>query len=154
MGYLVLVHHTRFPGWPRNDLDLPYFGQYLVTEVGPSTVRVKASPSMGGFVDVGYSQLKRYTAVEDDALEAWEELAIEAERSKMAADEDENKGGVQEENGVQQLPEMDDDEMKKRRTATSWSRSYSTSTNTGGVFSDDGLSKLATAHGNPSAHSC
>ena len=75
-GDLVLVHHTRFPRWPRNDLDLPYFGPYLVTEVGPSIVKVKASPSMGGFVDVCYNQLKRYTAVEDDDLEAWEELAI------------------------------------------------------------------------------
>ena len=41
-----------------------------MTEVGPSTVKVKASPSMGGFVEVGYNQLKRYTAVEDDDLEA------------------------------------------------------------------------------------
>ena len=63
---------------------------------------------------MGYNQLKRYTAVEDDDLEAWEELAIEAERSKMAADEDENEGGVQEEDGVQQLPEMNDGEMKEK----------------------------------------
>ena len=81
-----------------------------MTEVGPSTVKVKASPGMGGFVDVGYNQLKRYTAVEDDDLEAWGELAIEAEKSKMAADEDENEGGVQEGDGVQQLPKMDDEE--------------------------------------------
>ena len=112
-GDLVLVHHTRFPGWPRNDLDLPYFGPYLLTEVGPSTVKVKASPSMGGFVEEGYNQLKRYTAVEQDDLEAWEELAIEAKRSKMAADDDQNEGGVKEEDGVQQLPEMDDEEMKE-----------------------------------------
>ena len=63
---------------------------------------------------MGYNQLKRYTAVENDDLEAWEELAIDAERSKMAADEDENEGGVQEEDGVQQLPEMDDEEMKEK----------------------------------------
>ena len=113
-GDLVLVHHTRFPRSPQNELGLLYFRPYLVTEVGPSTVKVKASTSMGGFVDVDYNQLKRYTAVEDDDLEAWEELAIEAERSKMAADEEENEGGVQEEDGVRQLPEMDDEEMKER----------------------------------------
>ena len=73
---------------------------------------------MAGFVDVGYNQLKRYAAVEDDDLEAWEELAIQAERSKMAADEDENEGGVQEEDGVQQLPEMDDEEMKEKDSYT------------------------------------
>ena len=32
----------------------------------------------------------------------------------MAADEDENEGGVQEEDGVPQLPEMDDQEMKEK----------------------------------------
>ena len=117
-GDLVLVHHTRFPRWPRNHLDLPYFGPYLVTEVGPSTVKVKVSPSMGRFVEVGYNQLKRYTAVEDDDLEAWKELAVEAERSKMATGQDENEGGVQEEDGVQQLPEMDDGEMKERDRCT------------------------------------
>ena len=68
---------------------------------------------MGGFVDVGHNQPKGYTEVEDDDLEAWEALAMEAERSKMAADEDENKGGVQEGDGVQQLPKMDDEEMKE-----------------------------------------
>ena len=52
--------------------------------------------------------------MEDDDLEAWEELAIEAERSKMAADEEENEGGVQEEYGVQQLPEIDDEEMEEK----------------------------------------
>ena len=113
-GDRVLVHHTRFPRWPRNGLDLPYFGPYLVTEVEPGTVKVKASPSMGGFVNVGYNQLKGYRSVEDDDLEAWEELAIKAGKSKMAADEDENEGVVQEGDGVQQLPEMDDEEMKER----------------------------------------
>ena len=32
----------------------------------------------------------------------------------MAADEDENEGGVQEEDTVQQLPEMDDEEMEEK----------------------------------------
>ena len=111
---LVLVHHRRFPWSTRNDLDLPYFGPYLVTEVGPSTVKVKASTSMGGFVEVGYNQLKRYIAVEDDDLEAWEELAARVERSKMAAEEVENEGDLQEEDEVPQFPEMEDEEMKER----------------------------------------
>ena len=112
------VHHTRIPRWAQNELYLPYFGPYVVTEVSPSTVKVKASPSMGGFVEVGYIQLKRCTAVEDDDVEAWEESAAEAERSKIAADEDENEGGMHEEDQVHQLPEMDDAEIKERECHT------------------------------------
>ena len=113
-GDLVLVRHSRFPRWPRNDLDLFYFGPYLVTEVWLSAVKVKANPSMGGFMEVGYNQLKRYIAVEDHDVQAWKELAAEVERSKMAADEDKNEGGVQEGDGVHQLREKDDEQMKER----------------------------------------
>ena len=59
-GDRVLVHHSKFPRWQHNDLHLPYFEPYPVTEVGRNTVKVKASPSMGGFLDVGYNQIKRY----------------------------------------------------------------------------------------------
>ena len=36
----------------------------------------------------------------------------------MAADKDENEGGVQEEDGVRQLPEIDDEEMEERDCCT------------------------------------
>ena len=110
----MLVHHPRFPCWPRNDLDLPYFGPYLMKEVGVSTLKVKASPSMGGFLDVGYNQVKRYTAIEDDDLETWKHLAAEAERSKAAADEDEKEGVLDEEQEAPQLREMNEEEMKEQ----------------------------------------
>ena len=29
----VLVHHSRFKAWPRDTLDSPYFGPFLVTDV-------------------------------------------------------------------------------------------------------------------------
>ena len=111
-GDRVVVHHSRFPRWQHNDLHLPYFEPYPVTEVGRNTVKVKASPSMGGFLDVGYNQIKRYAAVEDEDLEAWESLALEAQKSKEAADEDEQEGGL-DIDAKDQLPEMNDEEMKE-----------------------------------------
>ena len=112
-GDLVLVHHSRVPRWKRNDLDLPYFGPYLITEVGKTTVTVKASLSVGGFVDVGYNQIKCGTAVENEDLEAWEALALEAEQSKAAAEEDEPEGGLDADAEEESSPGMNDEEMKK-----------------------------------------
>ena len=36
IGDWVLVHHTRFKAWPRNTLDSPYFGPFLVTDQNSS----------------------------------------------------------------------------------------------------------------------
>ena len=47
IGDMVLVHHKRLPLWKKNDLDLPYYVPFLVTDVGPSSVKVRASPRFG-----------------------------------------------------------------------------------------------------------
>ena len=52
IGDMVLVHHRRLPHWKKNDLDLPYYGPFVVTDVGPSSVRVRASPRFGGEMEV------------------------------------------------------------------------------------------------------
>ena len=47
MGDMVLVHHKRLPHWKKNVLDLPYYGPCMVTDVGPSSVKLRARPRLG-----------------------------------------------------------------------------------------------------------
>ena len=65
IGDMVLVHHRRLPRWKKNDLDLPYYGLFMVTDVGPSSVKVRASPRFGGEIEVGFPFLKRYTLMDE-----------------------------------------------------------------------------------------
>ena len=41
---MVLLHHKRLLRWKKNDLDRPYYAPFMVTDVGPSSVKVRASP--------------------------------------------------------------------------------------------------------------
>ena len=65
IGDMVLVHHKRLPRWKKNDLVLPYYGPFVVTDVGPSSVKVRASPWFGGEIEVGFPFLKRYTLMDE-----------------------------------------------------------------------------------------
>ena len=47
IGDMVLVHHRRLPRWKKNDLDLPYYGPLMATDVGPSSVKVPQVPGLG-----------------------------------------------------------------------------------------------------------
>ena len=44
---MVLVRHKRLSRWKKNDLDLPYYGPFMVTDVGPSSGKGSASPRFG-----------------------------------------------------------------------------------------------------------
>ena len=48
IGDMVLVHDNRLPRWKKNDLDLPYYGPFMVTDVGLSSVKVRASRKFWG----------------------------------------------------------------------------------------------------------
>ena len=44
IGDWVLVHHSRFEAWPRNTLDSPYLGPFLVTDVAEGSVWIRTHP--------------------------------------------------------------------------------------------------------------
>ena len=110
IGDWVLVHHTRFKAWPRNTLDSPYFGPFLVTDVAEGSVWIKTHPKYGGLVEKGYPQLKHSDVLDD--LYDWEEdlqESLEAAAEDLAADpmdEDEELPPM-ENDGSLQMPERD-----------------------------------------------
>ena len=97
----VLVHHTRFKAWPRNTVDIPYSGPFLVRDVAEGSMWIKTHPKYGGLVEVGYPQLKHSDVLDD--LYDWEEdlqESLEAAAEDLAADPmDEDE----------ELPRMEDD---------------------------------------------
>ena len=56
----VLVHKRRFPQWPTRILDSQWFGPFRIIKVKPTSVIVRASPKIGGDVEVAYAFLKKY----------------------------------------------------------------------------------------------
>ena len=48
VGDLVLVHHSRLPGRPRNSLQHPYSERYRITKIDGSRIHVRCSPCLGG----------------------------------------------------------------------------------------------------------
>ena len=101
IGDWVRVHQSRFKAWPRNTLDSPYFGPFLVTDVAEGSVWIKTHPKYGDLVEVGYPQLK-HSDVPDDLYDWEEDLqeSLEAAAEDLAAD----PMGKDEE-----LPHMEDD---------------------------------------------
>ena len=55
--------------WKENDLDLPYYGPFVVTDVRPSSGKVRPSPRFGGESEVGLPFLKRYTLIDEYELD-------------------------------------------------------------------------------------
>ena len=119
IGDMVLVHHRRLPRWKKNNLDLPYYGPFMVTDVGPSSVKVRASPRFGGEIEVGFPFLKRYTLMDeyDLDLEGFDD-EMAAEEDELNGDQDEDMtselGSAEDSEGEGQLPDMDAKEMKAK----------------------------------------
>ena len=119
MGDMVLVHHERLPRWKKNDLHLPYYGPFMVTDVGPSSVKVRASPRFGGEIEVSFPHLKRYTLMDeyDLDLEGFHD-EVAAEEDELNDDQDEDMtselGNAEFSEGGGQLPDMDTKEMKSK----------------------------------------
>ena len=57
-----------------------------MTDVGPSSIKLQASPRFGGEMEVGFPFLKRYTLIEEY------DLGLEGEDDGMAAEEEEPHG--------------------------------------------------------------
>ena len=78
----VLVHPKRFPQRKMKGLGIQWYGPYRVVHGGAHSVRVRASPTLGGEVVVHHSFLKRWpggTVLDDDldGEEVGEELQDE-----------------------------------------------------------------------------
>jgi hypothetical protein len=109
VGDLVLVHNERLPTRVRTKLSLPWFGPYYVTAVKPNYVKVKASPRLGGILEVSHRHLKHYTELyegEETDLEKLlsEELAA-LEDAKVGDDMDIEDEEVEEETTVDMTKE-------------------------------------------------
>ena len=61
---------SRFKAWPRNTLDSPYFGPFLVTDAAEGSLWINTHPKYGGLAEVGYPQLEHYDVLDD--LYDWE----------------------------------------------------------------------------------
>ena len=106
---MVLVHHRRLPRWKKNDLDVPYYGPFMVTDVGPSSVKVRASPRFGGEIEVSFPFLKRYTLMDEYDLD-FEGFEDEVDMEDMTSE----LGSAEVSEGEGQLPDMDTKEMKAK----------------------------------------
>ena len=84
-GEYVLIHKRRFPQWPTSILGSQWFGPFRVQSVKSHAVVVRASPKLGGEVEVAYSFLKKFPqGIGDDEDEGGEsndeKIAEEDER--------------------------------------------------------------------------
>ena len=119
IGDMVLVHHKRLPRWKKNNLDLPYYGPLMVTDVGPSSVKIRASPRFGGKVEVGFPFLKGYTLMEEYDLDLGGfDNKMAAEEDELNDDQDEDMTSelmsTEDSEGEGQLPDLNRKEMKAK----------------------------------------
>ena len=53
IGDFVLVHKKRFPQWTLSKLSTQWFGPYRIIKIQHASVTIRASPTLGGEVQVG-----------------------------------------------------------------------------------------------------
>ena len=58
VGDHVLVHKSWFPQLQVDQFHAPHFGPYKITQVGPGSVLVRLSPTLGGEIRVAHSFLR------------------------------------------------------------------------------------------------
>ena len=71
VGYLVLVHHSRLPTWPRNCLQDPYLGPYRIMKIDGSRIHVRCSPRLGGELLCAPRQLRHYHSPDELSWDEW-----------------------------------------------------------------------------------
>ena len=62
-GDFVLVHKNRWPGKKVSKIESPRFGPFRVHEVFHNTLKVFASPTLGGLVEVSMWHCKRWSSI-------------------------------------------------------------------------------------------
>ena len=85
-GDYVLVHKNRWPQRKISKLESQWLGPYRVHEVHHNSLKVFASPTLGGLVDVSLSQVKRWSSIhgeEEDLDEVEPEIEIQVEQEEL-----------------------------------------------------------------------
>ena len=107
-GDFVLVHKNRFPRFRPRKLGSQWFGPYRVVDTFSGSVKVRASPKLGGEVIVGHSHLKIFPVEmeleedldmgegEEELAKKDEELGQEEEEWEVVGEELEEKSGKEE----------------------------------------------------------
>ena len=77
----VLVHRRRFPQWHVEALGPQWFGPYRIVKVKAFSVKLRASPKLGGEIEVPHEFLKKWphTILEDDEPFEFDEGSAEEE---------------------------------------------------------------------------
>jgi hypothetical protein len=83
----VLVHTGRFPQWPITKLGSQWFGPYRITKEKSQSVEVKASPNLGGVIDVAFIYLKYSPGSFDPTLSDSEDEEMEDEKIEDVEDQ-------------------------------------------------------------------
>ena len=88
----MLVHKNRFRQLQVGKFHAPHLGPYKITQVGPGSVLVRLSPTLGGEIGVAHSFLRRFPLkLEDD--EEWFPLDAEKESEVEIAERDGEEAG-------------------------------------------------------------
>ena len=98
VGDLVLVHHSRFPTWPRN-----YLGPYHIMKIDGSRTQVRCSPRLGGELPCAPKHLGHSHSPDALSWDEWPPSYREVERIDL-----ENAAHPEE---TDELEEMTADEM-------------------------------------------
>ena len=103
VGDVVLVHHSRFPTWPRNCVQDPYFGPYRIIKKDGSKIHVRCSLRLGGELLCAPSELRHYHSPDKLSLDKLHLSDREVERFDL-----ENAANPEE---ADELEEITADEM-------------------------------------------
>ena len=81
VGDYVLVHKARWPQRKIPKLESPWLGPFKIVQVRHNALKILASPTLGGVVDVAFHQCKRWLSIidTDDSFEDDVRLAQEDE---------------------------------------------------------------------------
>ena len=103
VGDPVLVYHWPLPTWPRNCLQVPYFGPYGILKIDGTTIHVRCSPRKDGQLLCAPKQLRHYHSPDELCWDKWRPSDREVERIdlEIAANPEE----------ADELEEMTTDEM-------------------------------------------
>ena len=67
----MLVHHSRFPTWPRKCLQDLYFEPYRIIKIDASRIHLRCSPRLGGELLCAPKRLRHYHSPDELSWEEW-----------------------------------------------------------------------------------
>jgi hypothetical protein len=117
----VLVHRRRFPQWTTTKLGSQWFGPFRVIQVKHSAVLIRASPKLGGEVEVQMEYLKHFpNRVEEEEDEEESETDI-SRQDQANQPEEENPDEDIEEQGMYEVESIESHKYKQGwRFLTVW----------------------------------